>query len=89
MLLPVGATLRALTRTIELRTLAEWPIAFGAILARARKPRALLTATVFPRFVETGLVEARSVEIPGAFTRRAGVAAGVVGRRGIALLPRF
>src|ERR1700688_4466334 len=47
------------------------------ILARTRKPRTLVAAAVLARFVKTS----------SAFPRRARIAAGMVGRRRIALLP--
>src|SRR3954466_3389656 len=56
-------------RTIALRTIGKWPVATGAvttrpvalhaILAGARKPRAVIAAAIVAWTVKTGLVEAR------------------------------
>jgi hypothetical protein len=95
MLLPVGAAFGPLTRTVELRTILAGTIetgtiAFGAIRARARKPRAVVTAVaIFARLVKTWFIVARLIEIPRGLPRGARIASGVVGRRRIALLPRF
>src|ERR1700737_3647824 len=65
MLLP-GAT--PFARTLEFRavvagTIETGTITLGTILARARKPRTLIAAAILARFVVTGLVKARLVEI--------------------------
>src|SRR5258706_8423727 len=51
MLLPGAA---ALARTLEFLTGSQWAIAFGAILARTRKKRALIAAAGFAPRVGTG-----------------------------------
>src|ERR1700742_2242021 len=83
-----------LARAVELRPLAKRAITLGTvavetILARTRKPRALVAAVIFARLVVTGFIRARLVEISGAITRRTGIAAGMIGRTRVALLPRL
>ncbi len=80
MFLPVGAAFRALTRTVEFRTIPR-----GAILARARKARALVATPIVARLVVTGLVKTRLVEIARAVAGRTRIALAPV----LALLPRL
>jgi hypothetical protein len=89
MLLPIGAAFRPLARSIKFRTLGTGMVTLGAILARARKPRAFVAATVLARFVITGLFETRLVETPRTVARWTRIASDVIGRAGITLLPRL
>src|SRR6202453_539323 len=87
MLLPIGAAFRPLARPIEFRailagTLGTGMVTLGTILARARKARAFVAASVLTRFVVT-----RLVKTSGAVARRARVASDVIGRAGVAFLP--
>ena len=99
MLLPGAAAFAILTRrnefrpvlagTVEFRSLTKRAIGLRAIglrtvLARARKARTLIAAAVVSRFVITRLVETSGTVAGGA-----GITPGMVGRTGIALLPRF
>src|SRR5207253_455746 len=84
MLLPGAA---CFTRSLEFRTaVAAFP---GRSELRPLPKRAIALRAIFARLVITGLVEFRSVKITRAVTRRAGIAAGVVRRTRIALLPWF
>src|SRR6202790_3871387 len=76
MLLPVvpRARLALSARPLEFRPVLAGPSEFRPLPERA---------------IARGAILARLVETPRAFTRRARIAAGMVGRGGIALLPRL
>src|SRR5437899_2380559 len=83
-----------LAGTIELGPLTKRPITVGAILARAGKSRTVIAAAILSRPVITRLVEFRLVktslfELSCALARGARIATDVIGRSGVALLPRF
>ena len=79
MFLPVGAAFRALTRTVEFRTVFAGAIEFRTLAERTVTGGAILARLVVARFVKT-----RLVEIPRTVTR-AGIAFATI----IALLPRL
>src|SRR6478672_280167 len=83
-----------LAGTIELRPLTKRPITLGAILARAGKSRTLIAAAIFPGLVVTRLVKFRLIEtslfeLSCAIRSGARIATDVIGRGGVALLPRL
>jgi hypothetical protein len=102
MFLPVGAAFGAprvaiptraielrpvLAGMIELRPIAKWTIAFGAILTGARKTRTITIPIV--RLVATRLVEFWAVEVPRALTGGTRLALSAIRRSSISLLPRL